>query len=203
MAKIKIGVLASGRGSNLQAIIDACGKKNSAAEVAVVISDRADSYALIRAKTRGIKAVFIDPASYASRKLHEKAIVKLLQQNKADLVCLAGYMRLLTGFIIGKFKNRILNIHPALLPAFPGAHGQKDALNYGVKVSGCTVHFVVEKMDFGPIIAQVPVLVAENDSVETLAGRILKQEHKLYPKVIELFAKGKLQVKGRRVNIKN
>ena len=110
MAKIKIGVLASGRGSNLQAIIDACGKKNSAAEVAVVISDRADSYALIRAKTRGIKAVFIDPASYASRKLHEKAIVKLLQQNKADLVCLAGYMRLLTGFIIGKFKNRILNI---------------------------------------------------------------------------------------------
>ena len=203
MAKIKIGVLASGRGSNLQAIIDACGKKNSAAEVAVVISDRADSYALIRAKTRGIKAVFIDPASYASRKLHEKAIVKLLQQNKADLVCLAGYMRLLTGFIIGKFKNRILNIHPALLPAFPGAHGQKDALNYGVKVSGCTVHFVIEKMDFGPIIAQVPVLVAENDSVETLAGRILKQEHKLYPKVIELFAKGKLQVKGRRVNIKN
>jgi len=203
MTKIKIGVLASGRGSNLQAIIDACGKKNSSAEVAVVISDRADSYALVRAKNRGIKAVFIDPALYATRKLHEKAIVAILQKNKVDLVCLAGYMRLLTGFIIGKFKNRILNIHPALLPAFPGAHGQKDALAYGVKVSGCTVHFVVEQMDFGPVIAQVPVLVAENDTEETLAGRILKQEHKLYPKVIELFAKGKLQVKGRRVKIKN
>ena len=127
---------------------------------------------------------------------------KYLQQNKVELVCLAGYMRLLTGVIIEKFEDRIMNIHPALLPAFPGTHGQKDALDYGVKITGCTVHFVVEQMDAGPIIAQAAVTVLENDTVETLAGRILEQEHKLYPKAIELFAKGKLKITGRNVKIK-
>ncbi len=202
MVKTKIGVLASGRGSNLQSIIDACEKKEILAEVAVVISDKKDAFALQRAKKHGIKAFFVDPEKYSSRELHENAIVNILQQNKVELVCLAGYMRLLTGVIIEKFEDRIMNIHPALLPAFPGTHGQKDALDYGVKITGCTVHFVVEQMDAGPIIAQAAVTVLENDTVETLAGRILEQEHKLYPKAIELFAKGKLKITGRNVKIK-
>lgn len=201
MVKTKIGVLASGRGSNLQSIIDACKKNEVFAEVVVVLSDKKDAYALQRAAKHGIKAVFVDPHIYPSRELHEKAIVKIMHENDVDLVCLAGYMRLLTGEIIGKFENRIMNIHPALLPSFPGTHGQKDALDYGAKVSGCTVHFVVEQMDSGPIIAQSVVPVLENDTEETLAARILEQEHKTYSKAIDLYARKKLKIEGRKVKI--
>ncbi|OGF48138.1 MAG: phosphoribosylglycinamide formyltransferase [Candidatus Firestonebacteria bacterium RIFOXYC2_FULL_39_67] len=201
MAKLRVGVLASGGGTNLQSIIDASEKGEIEAEVVVVISDKKDAFALERARKNGIKAVFVDPKLYSSRELHENAIVKILEENKAGLVCLAGYMRLLTDHLIGKFENKIINIHPALLPSFSGTHGQKDALDYGVKVAGCTVHFVVLEMDAGPIIAQAAVPVLEGDTAETLSKRILEQEHKLYPKAIDLFAKGKLKIKGRRVKI--
>ncbi|MFH1074200.1 MAG: phosphoribosylglycinamide formyltransferase [Candidatus Firestonebacteria bacterium] len=201
MAKVRVGVLASGSGTNLQSIIEASKKGEIEAEVVVVVSDKKEAYALERARKSGINAVFIDPKLYSSRELHENAVVKILEQNKVGLVCLAGYMRLLTEQLIGKFKSRIINIHPALLPSFPGIRGQEDALNYGVKIAGCTVHFVVLDMDAGPIIAQASVPVLEEDTKETLSKRILEQEHKLYPKAIDLFAKGKLKIVGRKVKI--
>jgi len=202
LKKLKVGVLVSGGGTNLQSIIDASKKGEIQAEVAVVISDNKDAFALERARKNNIPAFFVDPKKYSSRELHENAIVKILEQHEAGLVCLAGYMRLLTDLLIEKFENKIMNIHPALLPSFPGTQGQEDALNYGVKVSGCTVHFVVLEMDAGPIIAQAAVPVLENDTVDSLKKRILEQEHKLYPKAIDLFAKGKLKLSGRKVVIK-
>jgi phosphoribosylglycinamide formyltransferase-1 len=201
MAKLRVGVLASGGGTNLQAIIDASKNNQIDAEVVLVISDKRDAFALERAGKSGIKAVFLDPEKYSSKELHENAIVKILEENCVGLVCLAGYMRLLTDHLIGKFENRIMNIHPALLPSFPGTNGQADALAYGVKVSGCTVHFVELEMDAGPIILQAAVPVLDDDTKESLSKRILEQEHKLYPKAINLFAKGRLKITGRKVKI--
>ncbi|AQS59781.1 phosphoribosylglycinamide formyltransferase [Desulforamulus ferrireducens] len=203
MDKLRIGVLASGRGSNLQAIMDQCAAGQLPAEVVVVISDKPGAYALERAKGAGIAAYSVVYKDFASKAEYEQAIVRLLEQYQVQLVCLAGYMRLVGEPLLQAFPNRIMNIHPALLPSFPGLHGQRDALNYGVKISGCTVHFVDEGMDTGPIILQAAVPVLDDDTEETLAARILEQEHKLYPAAIKLFAEGRLEIQGRRVLVKD
>jgi len=198
---LKIGVLVSGRGSNLQAIIDAIGTKKIKAEIAVVISNVPGVMALDRAKKHGIKAVVIDSSEHRDKSSYEKQVIKALEENNVGLVCLAGYMKLLSPELVHHFKGKIMNIHPALLPAFPGLHVQKKALEHGVKYSGCTVHFVDEGCDTGPIILQAVVPVLDNDTEETLSARILEQEHKIYPEAIRLFSEGKLKVEGRRVRI--
>lgn len=199
MGKLRIGVLASGRGSNLQSIMDGCNQGLIPAEVAVVVSDKAGAYALERAKLAGIPAHFVDLKTFEGKGDYERAVVKILQEHQVQLVCLAGYMRLVGEPLLKAYPNKIMNIHPALLPAFPGLHGQRDALAYGVKISGCTVHFVDEGMDTGPIILQAAVPVLDDDTEETLAARILEQEHRLYPEAVKLFAQGSLQVMGRKV----
>lgn len=202
MEKLRLGVLASGRGSNLQAIMDACRQGLVPAEVAVVISDKAGAYALERARSACIPGYYLDLKSFDSKAAYEQAVVEILKSAQVQLVCLAGYMRLVGDTLLQAYANKIMNIHPALLPSFPGLHGHRDALNYGVKISGCTVHFVDEGMDSGPIILQAAVAVLDGDTEETLSARILEQEHRLYPEAIKLFAKGQLQVQGRRVVIK-
>jgi len=197
----KVGVLASGRGSNLQAIIDACEGGSVPAEVAVVISDKADAFALERAKKHGIAAVALDPQG-KNREDFDEEISGVLEEHKVELVCLAGYMRMLSAAFVKKYFGRVMNIHPALLPSFPGLHGQRDALDYGVKVSGCTVHFVDEEMDHGPVIIQRAVPVLEDDTEDTLASRIIAEEHKAYPEAVKLYAEGRLEIDGRRVKIK-
>ena len=200
MHKVRIGVLVSGRGSNLQAIIDNIGKGLLPAEIAVVISDRPDAYSLERARKHDIPAIHISAKGYrGKRDEYDALLVKELKKNNAELVCLAGFMRIITPTLIKAFSNRILNIHPALLPAFPGLHVQKAALDHGVKFSGCTVHFVDEGMDTGPIIIQAVVPILDNDTEDSLSERILKQEHKIYSRAIQLYAEGRLKIEGRRV----
>jgi len=198
---LKIGVLVSGRGSNLQAIIDAIEAKKIKAEIAVVISNVPGAAALERARKHGIKTVIIDGSEYSDKSSYETQLIKTLEDNKVGLVCLAGYMKLLSPELVHHFKGKIMNIHPALLPAFPGLHVQKKALEYGVKYSGCTVHFVDEGCDTGPIIIQAVVPVLDSDIEETLSARILEQEHKIYPEAIRLYSEGKLKIEGRRVKI--
>lgn len=202
MSLLKVGVLASGRGSNLQAIMDASREGRVPAEVTVVISDQGDAYALERARTAGIPAVMVDPAGFSSREDYEEQVVVVLQKHGVDLVCLAGYMRLVGRVLLEAFANRVMNIHPALLPAFPGLHGQQQAWEYGVRYSGCTVHFVDEGVDTGPIILQAVVPVLPEDTADILAARILEQEHIIYPEAVNLFARGRLAVAGRKVIIK-
>ncbi|MGB9802307.1 phosphoribosylglycinamide formyltransferase [Desulfofundulus sp.] len=202
MKKLRLGVLASGRGSNLQAIMDAIDEGRLSAEVVVVISDNGEAQALERARLRSIPAIHIDPVKFPDKHTYEEAIVETLKKHQVELVCLAGYMRLVGRNMLEAFPNRIMNIHPALLPAFPGLHAQQRALEYGVRYSGCTVHFVDEGMDTGPIILQAVVPVLPDDTPETLAGRILEQEHRIYPEAIALFAAGRLEIKGKRVYIK-
>lgn len=204
--KIRIGVLASGRGSNLQSIIDACKDGYIPGEVVCVISDKADAFALERARREGIPAIFLDPTKYESREEYDGRLVEILNEHKVDLVCLAGFMRILTPRFIDAFRNRIMNIHPALIPAFcgKGMYGlrvHKAVLDFGVKVTGCTVHFVTEEVDLGPIIIQIPVMVREDDTPESLSERVLKREHRAYPRAIKLFAEGRLRIEGRRVRI--
>lgn len=201
MAKLRLGVLASGRGSNLQAIIDNIEAGNIDAEIKIVISDKPTAYALERADLHGIPRKFINPADFNGKEEYEQAVVESLKENQAELIVLAGYMRLIGNVMLEEFPNRIMNIHPALLPSFPGAHGQRDAMDYGVRYSGCTVHFVDGGMDTGPIIVQAVVPVLQEDDEDALSARILKEEHKLYSQAIQLFAQGKLQVHGRRVSI--
>lgn len=202
MKKIKLGILVSGRGSNLQAIIDNIENGTLSAEIAVVISDQADAYALERGRKHNIPAVHVNPAGYkGKRDEYDALLVKELREKNVDLVCLAGFMRIISPTLIKAFPNRIINIHPALLPAFPGLHVQKKALEHGVKFSGCTVHFVDEGMDTGPIIIQAAVPVLDTDTEDTLSQRILKQEHKIYSRAIQLFAEGKLKVEGRIVSV--
>ncbi len=196
-----IAVLVSGRGSNLQAIIDSIEEGDLEARISVVISDARDAYALLRAKKHGIEAVFVDPEKYSSKELYEKEVLKTLEKHNAELVLLAGYMRILGKTLLSAYKNRILNIHPALLPAFPGLHAQKQAFEQGVKVAGCTVHFVDEKLDGGPIIMQSCVEVKEDDTDKSLADRILEQEHKIYPEAVKLFVENRLSIEGRKVKI--
>ena len=199
--KLRVGVLASGRGTDLQSIIDASEKKMIDAEVVVVVSDHEDAFALERARKHNIRDVFVDPSG-KSRKEHEMAIDDVFNHNNVGLIVKAGYMRLLTSFFVDKWFGRLMNIHPALLPSFKGVNGQGDALEYGVKISGCTTHFTDEEMDHGPIILQAAVLVAKDDTRESLAARILAVEHQILPRTIQLFAEGRLKITGRKVVIK-
>ncbi len=202
MKKVKLGVLVSGRGSNLQAIIDNIEKGEVSAEVAVVISDQADAYALERARKHNIPGVHVSAKGYRNRREdYDNALVQELRKHGVELVCLAGFMRIISPALIKAYPGRLLNIHPALLPAFPGLHVQKAALEHGVKFSGCTVHFVDEGMDTGPIIIQAVVPVLDNDTEESLSERILAQEHKIYSRAIQLFAEGRLKIEGRRVTV--
>lgn len=196
---IRIGVLISGSGSNLQAILDACANGRIDGQVAAVISDKADAYGLERARKAGVEAIFLDPAESATKHAYNVRIAETLRERAVDLVCLAGYMRLVRKPVLEAFAGRILNIHPSLLPAFVGLDAQKQALEYGVKMAGCTVHFVTEGMDEGPIVLQAAVPVQDDDTVESLRDRILKEEHRIYPEAIQLFAQGRLIVEGRRV----
>ncbi len=198
---MNIAVLVSGRGSNLQAIIDSIENGYLKARISVVISDVENAYALTRATNHGIKAVFIDPGSFQSKEFYEREVLNVLRKHDIELVLLAGYMRIIGKSLLSACKNRIINIHPALLPAFPGLHAQKQAFEHGVKVAGCTVHFVDEMLDGGPIIIQRCVEVKENDTDETLAERILEQEHKIYPEAVKLFVENRLVIKGRKVKI--
>jgi phosphoribosylglycinamide formyltransferase-1 len=198
---IRIAVLVSGRGSNLQAIIDSIENGYLHAQISIVISDISDAYALERAKTHGINAVHIDPRGFDSKGSYEAEVLKVLNSHNVQLVLLAGYMKILGKPLLTAYKNRILNIHPALLPAFPGIHAQEQAFKHGVKVAGCTVHFVDEELDGGPIILQKCVEVKEDDTEQTLAERILEQEHKIYPKAVKLFVENKLSIEGRKVKI--
>jgi phosphoribosylglycinamide formyltransferase-1 len=196
-----LGVLASGRGSNLQAILDAIAAGRCPARVAVVVSDRKDAAALDRARRAGVPAVHVDPRGFAERPAFDDAVAAVLDGHGVGLVCLAGYMRLLSPGFVTRYRGRLLNVHPGLLPAFPGLHAQRQALAYGVKVAGATVHFVDEGVDTGPIVLQAAVPVLEDDTEETLAARILAEEHRLYPEAIRLFAEGRLRLDGRRVRI--
>lgn len=197
--KIRLGVLISGRGSNLQSIIDASKAGNIDAEVVVVISDKKDAQGLESARVNNIDAIFINPKEYKKREEYDRKVVEELKKYNVVLVLLAGFMRIVTSALIEPFRNRIMNIHPALLPSFPGMNAQRQAIDYGVKFSGCTVHFVEEGMDEGPIIIQAVVPVSDNDTAESLSKRILKYEHKIYPMAVHLFAEGRLKVEGRRV----
>ena len=199
---VNIGVLVSGRGTNLQAIIEAIEEGKIAAEIKVVISDNPDAYALKRARQYHINTRYINFKEFKNREDYDKEIIKTLKEKKIELVVLAGYMRILSPYFIRTYKNKIMNIHPALLPSFPGLHAQRQAVEYGAKVSGCTVHFVDEGVDSGPIILQKAVEVSDDDTEESLAEKILKEEHQIYPRAIQLFSEGRLIIKGRRVFIK-
>ncbi len=200
---LKIGVLASGRGSNFQAIIDAVNAGKINAEIAVCISDNEDAYALERARKNLINAEFIDPKAFQKREDYDVKIVETLKKYGVGLVLLAGYMKLVTPVIVDEFHNKIINIHPALLPSFPGLHVQRKAIEHGVRFSGCTVHFVDGGMDTGPIIIQAVVPILQDDTEDSLATRILAQEHRIYPEAVRLFAEGRFSVQGRRVIIKD
>ena len=200
--KKRIAVLASGRGSNFQAVIDAIQDGKMPATCAALITDNPKAYAIERAKKAKVPVIVIDFSSYPSRELFEKALLSAMQQVNADLFVLAGYMRMVGADIVRSFPAKIMNIHPALLPAFPGLHAQRQAVHHGVKVSGCTVHFVDESLDGGPIILQRCVRVLEDDDEDSLAERILHHEHECYPEAIQLFCEGRLEIIGRNVRIR-
>ena len=200
--RLRLGVLASGRGSNLQAIIDAIEKGTLEAVLAVVLSNKSDAPALERARQHGAPAIFLDPKATPGREHYDQVLLEQLRKHDVELVALAGYMRIVTPVLIDAYSHRMMNIHPSLLPAFPGLAAQKQALDWGVKTAGCTVHFVTEGVDAGPIIRQAAVPVFEGDTEETLAARILVEEHRLYPEAIQFFAQGRLTVEGRKVLIR-
>ena len=198
----KLAVLVSGRGSNLQAIIDSIDREELDAHLSIVISNTKDAMALKRAEKHGIKTIFIDPSTYLNNKEYDKALVLKLKEFSIDLICLAGYMRILGEEVIQTFEKKIINIHPSLLPAFPGLNAQRQAINHGVKFSGCTVHFVDSGVDSGPIILQTVVPVYDNDDEKSLSKRILEQEHYLYPKAIKMIQENKISLNGRTVSSK-
>jgi phosphoribosylglycinamide formyltransferase-1 len=204
-APLRIAVLASGRGSNLQAVIDAIGAGRIHATIVAVISNKRDAAALERARTHGLVDVFVDPKPFAGlpdgREAYDRALLEVLHRHQAELVLLAGYMKIVTNVLIEAYANRMMNIHPSLLPAFPGLDAQKKAIDWGCKLAGCTVHFVTEGVDEGPIILQAAVPVLDDDTPDALAARILEQEHRIYPRAVELYAEGRLRVEGRRVFI--
>lgn len=199
--RLRIGVLVSGGGSNLQSIIDHCEAGDIEGDVVAVLSNKKDAYGLRRAKRHGIHAKFVDPGDYGSRESFDEELASILKDHGVDLVCLAGYLRILSASFVSSFSGRIMNIHPALLPAFPGLKAQQQALEHGVKVTGCTVHFVDEHVDHGPIIIQKAVSVREDDDLESLRARILEEEHRIYPMAIRLFAAGRLSIDGRKVRV--
>lgn len=196
---MNIAVFVSGSGTNLQAIIDAVKSGYIKAKIALVVSDNGEAFALERAKKAGIETLFIDSKIFKSKEDFDKAVIKYLKDQNIELVCLAGYMRVLTPRFIREYKDRIMNIHPALLPSFRGVNGVKDALDYGVKITGPTVHFATEKVDSGPIIAQSAVEVKDDDIEDTLRERVHKEEHRIYAKAIKDFVEGKLEIRGRKV----
>ena len=200
---LSLGVLISGSGTNLQAIIDTIERGELNAVIRVVLSNRGDAYGLARARHHNLPTVVISHKDFSSREAFEAGLIKTLQDHGVELVVLAGFMRLLSPFFIRAFPQRIMNIHPALLPAFPGTHAQRQALEHGVRISGVTVHFVDEEMDHGPIIVQAAVPVYADDSEESLSARIHAQEHRIYPQAIQLFAEGRLEVRGRMVIVHN
>ncbi len=197
-----IAVLVSGSGSNLQAIIDASERGEIPCRVGIVISNKADAYGLVRGRKHGILTEVVDHRGFTTREEFDARLVEVIRGSGAELVCLAGFMRVLTPVFVRAFPNRILNIHPALLPSFPGTHGPRQALSYGVRFSGCTVHFLDEGVDTGPVIVQAVVPVYDDDTEETLAARILVQEHRIYQMAIRLFFGGRLEVEGRKVRIR-
>ena len=199
---LKLGVLISGSGSNLQSIIDHIERGSLKAVIKIVISNNPDAYGITRAKKHGIPIIVLKNGDFKNKEEFDLELIRILKNNCVDLVILAGFMRIITPALLKAFPHKIMNIHPALLPSFPGIHGQKQALDYGVKLSGCTVHFVDEGVDTGPIIIQSAVQVFNDDTEETLAARILKEEHRIYSQAIQLFAEGKIEIKGRKVRIK-
>ncbi len=198
---MRIGVLASGSGSNLQAILDACASGAIPAQVAAVICNVPGAKALARAEKAGVPAVLLAHAQFPSRDAYDAELVALLRRHQVELVCLAGFMRLITPVLLSAFQNKILNIHPSLLPSFPGLHAVRKTLAAGARVSGCTVHVVDEGTDTGPIVIQAAVPVLDGDTEETLAARILVQEHRIYPRAISLWAQGRVALDGRRVRV--
>ena len=204
---LRVAVLASGRGSNLQAVIDAIETGTVQAKIVAVISNKKESPALERARRHGLSALFVDPKPYAgrpdSREAYDRELLGVLRQHDVELVLLAGYMKIVTTALVEAFANRMMNIHPSLLPSFPGLDVQKKAIEWGCKLAGCTVHFVTEGVDEGPIILQAAVPILDNDTPDTLAARILVQEHKVYPRAVQLFAEGHLRVEGRHVFIES
>ena len=197
----RIAVLASGRGSNFQAVINAIARGEIPASCCGLITDNPGAYAIERAKKAGIPVYIVDYGAYPAKEAYEQALCRVMKDLSADLYILAGYMRILGGGIVKHFHGRLMNIHPALLPGFPGLHAQRQALGYGVKVSGCTVHFVDEGMDSGPVIVQACVRVEEEDDEESLSARILALEHRCLPEAIRLFCEDRLMIDGRRVRI--
>lgn len=202
---LRIAVLASGRGSNLQAIIDAIEAGRLDAKIVAVLSNKKDAAALERARKHGITGMFVDPKPFVgrpdSRDAYDRTLLEILQRQEVELVLLAGYMKIVTALLVNAYANRMMNIHPSLLPAFPGLDVQKKAIEWGCKLAGCTVHFVTEGVDEGPIIVQAAVPILDGDTAESLAARILTQEHIIYPRAVQLFAEGRLRVDGRRVII--
>jgi len=197
----RVAVFLSGRGSNFAAIREAVGRGEIDAEIALVFSNKADAPGLVRARESGLETLFLDPQAFASREDYDRAIIEEIEKRRIDLVGLAGYMRVLTPALCDALKHRIINIHPALLPSFPGLHVQQKAIDWGVRFSGCTVHFVAAEVDMGPIILQAVVPVLQDDTEETLAARILVEEHKIYPETVRLYFEGRIEVRGRRVFI--
>ena len=200
---LKLGVLISGSGSNLQSIIDHIEKGKLAAQIKIVVSNNAQAYGLARAQKHGISCAVLNHHDFAGREDFDCELIRILSGAGVELIVLAGFMRILTPSFLRAFPQKIINIHPALLPAFPGTHVQQKAIDYGVKFSGCTVHFIDEGVDTGPIIIQAVVPVLPSDNAETLASRILKEEHKIYPQAIRYFAEGRIFKSGRHVEIKN
>lgn len=196
---LPIGVLISGSGTNLQAIIESIQRGELAAAIKVVLSNRAEAYGLERARAQGIPTAILSHKDFSSREAFEAALVQVLQAHGVELVVLAGFMRLLSPFFIRAFPQRIMNIHPSLLPSFPGTHAQKQALARGVRITGATVHFVDEETDHGPIIIQAAVPVYPDDTEDSLSARILAQEHRIYPQAIQLYVENRLQVQGNKV----
>lgn len=203
VSDFKLGILVSGRGTNLQAIIDRIEKKDLNAKIVLVISDIKDAAALERCRKHGIESRFLDPGQSPDKKQYDLALAELFRDKGVDLICLAGYMRILGQSFIREFQGKIVNIHPSLLPAFPGLDAQRKALEAGVKLSGCTVHFVIEQVDAGPIILQSAVPVYDADDTEKLSQRILEQELLIYPQAIKLVMENKLVIKGNRASLKD
>jgi len=198
----RIAMFLSGRGTNFRAIHDAIRAGTINAEIALVLSNVETAPGLATARERGLEALWLNPKSYPTREDYDTALLAEVQKRNVDLICLAGYMKIVTPLLCRAFVHRIMNIHPALLPAFPGLHVQQKAIEWGVRYSGATVHFVAEEVDMGPIILQAVVPVLQDDSEETLSARILEQEHKIYPEAVRLFFEGRIEVRGRRVFIR-
>jgi phosphoribosylglycinamide formyltransferase 1 len=199
--KKTVSFIASGRGSNFKAVAEKMREGNIPGKLGILVTDRGDAGALELARDFGMQAYFINPKDFPDRGSHEEEMIRVLKKHKTDLVVAAGYMRLLTSRFLNEYKNRMINIHPALLPSFPGVHAQQQAFDYGVKITGCTAHFIDEGTDTGPIIMQAAVAVNQNDTPDSLVARILREEHRILPESVRLFCAGKLKVKGRKVII--